>query len=324
MRHEQRICPLCNSKEYKLLFSAADLNYGTTDEVFDIVKCRGCDLVTISPFPEDMEKYYPSQYGPHQQKNTVSVKPSLQQVLRLFYGYPLQDGESRSALDKLRCFHKFLEVVLKNDFFFYRIPYSRNGRLLDIGCGNGSYLLYLKKLGWDAERQLFGVEFPNESITHIKKTEQLNIIEGDFMNAELPKEFFSFASMRHVLEHFSDPVAAMRKVHAILEPRGRVLIGIPNFRSLESRLLKGRWHHIDAPRHLYHFTPRTLRRLLTSSGFEVEKMHLKKSVSPAARSIEHYGITVSKTTKKHLLSNILKVSQLLGLSGELLCVAVKK
>ncbi|MEW6117192.1 MAG: class I SAM-dependent methyltransferase [Nitrospirota bacterium] len=317
-------CKVCGGRSHKLLFTAKDLNYRTTNKEFNIVKCRKCKLVHINPLPESLEQYYPELYGPHQQKNKISINPSLQRVLNLFYDYPVQNGDGRSAIDKLRYLHRFLEVAFKNDFFFYRIPYSSNKRLLDIGCGNGSYLLYLKKLGWDAEKQLFGVEFPNASIAQIKQSEQLNIIEGDFLDIELPMNFFTIATLRHVLEHFIDPVLAMKKVREILEPGGKVFISVPNFRSLEGVFLKEKWYPLDPPRHLYHFTPGTLRKLLHKTGFEVEKMHLKRSMSSLTKSLENYGINISKPTRKYLISNFLKLSKVLGFSAEILCIAVKK
>ncbi|MFZ5998718.1 MAG: class I SAM-dependent methyltransferase [Nitrospirota bacterium] len=317
-------CKICGGRSHKLLFTAKDLNYGTTNKEFNIVKCKKCKLVHINPLPVNLEQYYPELYGPHQQKDNISIKPSIETVLSLFYNYPVQKSGGQGVLKKICYLHKFFEVAVKNEYFFHRIPYERQAKILDIGCGNGSYLLLLKKLGWNAAGQLFGVEFPNESIAHIKKTEELNIIEGNFLNVELPMSFFSIATLRHVLEHFSDPVLAMRRVHDVLAPGGRVLISLPNFRSLETFLFKGKWYHIDAPRHLYHFTPATLKALLERTGFEMERIYLKKSVSTVTRSLENYGLTVSKSVEKYIISNILKISKLLGLSEEILCIAVKK
>ena len=214
---------------------------------------------------------------------------------------------------------------MKNDFFFFKIPYRKDLRLLDIGCGNGIYLLQLKKLGWNPRTQLYGIEFPNEVLQQLKEVEQVNIIEGNLYEGELPKNFFDVVTLRHVLEHFYDPTLAMQKIYHTLKPGGKVLILAPNFKSIEALFIfKEKWYNIDTPRHLYHFTPKTLMKLLLKTEFTVEQIYLKKSVSPVVKSLEYYGYRVPKFIEKSVIPNILSIFKLFGFSEDLLCKAVKR
>jgi len=318
-------CNICGSADCRLLFKVKDLNYRTTDEEFNIVKCRDCGLVCLNPRPEDMGRYYPKDYGPHSPNPEAVVKEPLRKTLELFYDYPHSGKEINAGItDKLRYLPKFLKIKLKGNSFFFGIPYGKDKRILDVGCGNGSYLLRLKKLGWNAA-QLYGVDLPGENLKRLKEAEGINITEGDFLKAELPLDFFDFVTLNHVLEHFSDPLAAMKKAYKIVKPGGNVLIGIPNFKSMEALLIfKEKWYDLDPPRHLYHFAPKTLKRLLEGAGFTVEKMYFKKCVGRFTMNLKNYGWNVSKSTEKYAISNMLKLFKLFGFSGELLCIAVKK
>ena len=318
-------CNICGSVDCRLLFKVKDLNYRTTDEEFNIVKCRGCGLVYVNPQPKEMGRYYPPAYGPHSPDPKVSIKEPLRKTLELFYNYRAAGkADAAGITDKLRYLPRFFEIKLKDDFFFFRIPYGEDKRILDVGCGNGSYLLRLKKLGWNAA-QLYGVDLPGENLKRLREAEGINITEGDFLNAPLPPDFFDFVTLNHVLEHFGDPLAAMKKAYKIVKPGGKVLIGIPNFKSVEALFIfKEKWYHLDPPRHLYHFAPKTLKRLLEGAGFTVEKMYFKKCVGRFTMNLKNYGWNVSKSTEKYAISNMLKLFKLFGFSGELLCIAVKK
>ncbi len=320
------LCNVCGSNDSRVLFKAKDLNYHTTDEIFSIVKCKHCGLVYINPQPLDMRPYYPKDYIPYQSAGAdTSFKHPFRRALELFYHYP--SGEKirpAKVIARIKSLHKLLEIHLKDKFFLYKIPYDRKKRILDIGCGNGGYLLSLKALGWDASTQLYGIDFPNALLKQLREDEHINIVEGNFIETALPESFFDVVTLRHVLEHLPDPARALRKVFAMLKPGGVVLIHVPNFRSAEALFIfRERWRHLDAPRHLFHFSPGTMKTLLQNTGFSVEKISLKRASLPFIKSLEAMGYPVPKPVEKYIIRNMLKLFKLLGFSGELLCKAVK-
>jgi SAM-dependent methyltransferase len=88
-------------------------------------------------------------------------------------------------------------------------------------------------------------------------------------SAGFPDGFFDVVTMWHVLEHLPDPAAALAEARRVLQADGLLVIEVPNLGSLTFRLCRERWWPLDVPRHLLHFTPQTLGRLLDAGGFEV-------------------------------------------------------
>ena len=97
----------------------------------------------------------------------------------------------------------------------------------------------------------------------------LDVATGRFEDVDYPDSFFDVITMYHVLEHLYDPREALSKAYQLLRSEGLLVVAVPNFDSLQARLFRQRWYHLDAPRHLYHFTPRTLKMLLHKAGFKV-------------------------------------------------------
>jgi hypothetical protein len=60
-------------------------------------------------------------------------------------------------------------------------------------------------------------------------------------------------------------------VHRLLRKDGVLVLTVPNFASLQARIFRARWYHLEVPRHLYHFDPVSLRRLLDRQGFRVDR-----------------------------------------------------
>jgi SAM-dependent methyltransferase len=85
--------------------------------------------------------------------------------------------------------------------------------------------------------------------------------------------------MFHVLEHLADPVAALQAVARRVKPGGTLILGIPNIASWQARVVGPAWMHLDAPRHLCHFSPRAIEQALRASGFRLDHLDF--------RSFEH-------------------------------------
>ena len=319
-------CRLCGSTAQRRLFAVRDLNYGTTQEEFSLVRCLHCRLVSLSPQPESLDRYYGTGYLPYQPgAEGAPFKPAVREALRRLYGYPGSAPTAAWSWSRIRALPRQLEVQRKNGYFFYRIPYAADTRILDVGCGNGAYLLSLKALGW-AAGQLYGVDLVTDASTlrRLRDLERLHIVEGEFLEAPLPEEAFDVIAMRHVLEHLRDPVAVMRRVFRLLRPGGRVLINVPNFKSLEALVLfRERWRHIDAPRHLFHYSPKPMRVLLQTAGLRTERVMLKRSSSAFMRSLERSGYRVPHAVEKYVIRKLLLLFALFGYSGELLCAATR-
>ncbi|MDP2909627.1 MAG: class I SAM-dependent methyltransferase, partial [bacterium] len=98
------------------------------------------------------------------------------------------------------------------------------------------------------------------------------ICRKEIKECNFPDNKFDIITMWHTLEHFKEPRDYLLEIKRILKRKGILVIALPNFDSLQAKLTKGNWFHLDVPRHLIHFTPRTLIACLESSGFSVLKI----------------------------------------------------
>lgn len=143
------------------------------------------------------------------------------------------------------------------------------GAVLDIGCGRGLMLAELKAAGWDST----GVEFSRELAQAGSAKHQLPIIHSYYLtDCQLPSQHFDVVTLWHVLEHLIQPLQTIEEIQRILKPGGHLIIEVPNIYSWQAKLSQGDWFHLDAPRHLYHFSPEGLQKMLRAKGFEVVKV----------------------------------------------------
>jgi len=145
---------------------------------------------------------------------------------------------------------------------------QKNGRLLDVGCGNGEFLAYMRSLGWD----VFGVEPDEAAVRAARDRFDLVIYHGTLETVQLPEAFFDSVIMNHAIEHVPDPIETMRKCHALLKPEGRIHLLTPNTDSLGHRLFGISWRGLEPPRHYHLFTADTLKRCLRLAGLTIDSV----------------------------------------------------
>jgi SAM-dependent methyltransferase len=139
------------------------------------------------------------------------------------------------------------------------------GRVLDVGCGRGLLLEQLRRRGWEVQ----GTELSAQSAAYPRDVLGIPVHIGDLADLHFPSDHFDAVVMWHVLEHVPDPAVVLAEVTRILRPGGVFLVAVPNFGSLEARLTRDKWFHLDVPRHLNHYTPAVLYRALAGVGLRV-------------------------------------------------------
>jgi SAM-dependent methyltransferase len=150
-----------------------------------------------------------------------------------------------------------------------RFPrFVQAGNALEIGCGNGAYLSYLKYHGWNVQ----GIDLSPHAAAAAKQRFDIEVFVGTLDRAPLKSGSFDYVHLSHVLEHFFDPIDSLRNIFTLLRPGGRIYIEVPNAASFGAKLNGEFWYGWDAPRHLFTFTPETLKASLAFTGFEVTKM----------------------------------------------------
>ncbi len=151
--------------------------------------------------------------------------------------------------------------------YFLDIEKSRqNPKLLDIGCANGDFPRFMKNRGWIVE----GVE---PSVTS-EPIDDFKIYKKKLTDLELKNEYYDAVTAWAVLEHTHNPLEYFNKIGKILANNGRFVFLVTNFESLASKYLFAE----DIPRHLYFFTPKTIKRYLESSGMKLVKINFSDKI----------------------------------------------
>ena len=142
-----------------------------------------------------------------------------------------------------------------------------NGKILDVGCGSGDFLLLMKSLGM----KCYGIE-PGSFNDDFAKYNKLNIKRGSLEEIKFPSNFFDVITLNHVFEHVKSPKEVLKELKRILKPNGDLIIGIPQCDSLAFKIFKENWVQLDTPRHLFIYSPNVLKKYAENTGFKINKM----------------------------------------------------
>lgn len=150
------------------------------------------------------------------------------------------------------------------------------GRLLDLGCSYGAFMVLAERSGWNTS----GVELSVSTAKFAREERQLDVFTGTVEQAVYPGGHFDVITLWDVIEHFDDPVATLAEIHRIMAPGGILFVFTINQESLLTavghllyKLSLKRWKHLMALfydiHHNFFFSPRTITSFLKRSGFEV-------------------------------------------------------
>lgn len=234
IRWEWTRCPLCDEDDFAVEFEGVDSLSTGKRLRFAVVRCRSCGLHYTNPRPDaaSIGRFYPPDYLPHQ---------------------PPQDDDPRKWCRR----YPFLPRWVTS--------YSRNRRLLDFGCGGGAFLERMRRLGWE----VVGLDASAETVDRLRRDHGIDAIAGSLPNPRLSPSTFDLVTMWHSLEHVHRPREVLQAAREVIVPGGMLIVAVPNMQSLAAMWFRENWYGLDVPRHLTHFTPRTLAELLRRCGFRL-------------------------------------------------------
>jgi 2-polyprenyl-3-methyl-5-hydroxy-6-metoxy-1,4-benzoquinol methylase len=254
-------CPICNSSSFTDLFQCKDQT--ASKESFPLIKCNQCSLVITSPRPDEnsIGKYYES------------------------IDYISHSKNSRGILDRIYFIARSIALRNKKKLIS---RYFNSGKLLDYGCGAGSFLAYVKHSGWQA----FGVE-PSAKARDIAK-ESGAVIAASF--EELQEGKFDIVTLWHVLEHIHQLNETVEKLKTKLAETGIILIAVPNHESFDATHYKSDWAAYDVPRHLWHFSQQSMSQLL--------KKHQLKLLETVPMKMDSFYVSILSEKYKKQKGNL--------------------
>jgi len=166
---------------------------------------------------------------------------------------------------------KFVGPV-ENIVRFFRYARARSiqklvpaGRILDVGCGRGLMLTFLKRWGY----QVDAVELDTVAASRAEKNlgrKVFHSLEELACSSPSPYQGICFW---HSLEHMPEPGRVLRQTYDLLAPGGILVIAAPNMESIQSRLSGTNWLHLDLPRHVVQFDMTRLASFLQKHGYDI-------------------------------------------------------
>ena len=240
IQFEETSCLLCGSSDASRLARAVDPQDARGDAGCAVVQCHNCGLCYTNPRPtfHSIDRLYRSAYAPHQVPDDFAARRRR----RTWWSQRMARLRGRR-----------------------QIPWHGQGRLLDFGCGSGSFLRRMHEEGWD----VVGIDSSPTVVARIRVEMGLRALAGSLPHPELSPASFDVITMWQVLEHVHQPLEVLREARRLLETGGRLVISVPNIESKPFRWFGPDWFGLDLPRHLTHFSAATLRQMVERAGFRV-------------------------------------------------------
>jgi 2-polyprenyl-3-methyl-5-hydroxy-6-metoxy-1,4-benzoquinol methylase len=138
------------------------------------------------------------------------------------------------------------------------------GQLLDIGSGTGGFVNEMKLQGW----QVTGLEPDKDARQLAKQLYKVDLLDMDQL-FQAGKERYDAITLWHVLEHVHELQSYVQQIKSLLKKEGKLFIAVPNYTSKDAAIYKEFWAAYDVPRHLYHFSPRSMAVLMEKNGLKL-------------------------------------------------------
>lgn len=236
------ICPICEIPVSNKALKIKD--HSISGEIFSIIPCQSCGLqiTTPQPGPDEIGRYYASE------------------------DYISHSNSKKGLINSL--YHRIRNYMLNQKASWVKgFAGKSTGKILDMGAGTGYFAAKMKSVGWIVD----AVEPDDQARQNAKKEHNIDIISPDSLST-LRKGEYDVITLWHVLEHIHDLNGQLKLYHELLKPGGSLIIAVPNYTSNDAKHYKENWAAYDVPRHLWHFSPNAMKKLLTKHRFDLTKM----------------------------------------------------
>jgi SAM-dependent methyltransferase len=248
-------CKICGNAKENQIYEAREMMFGYKD-VFDYFHCSQCNCLQIKDFPKDISKYYPDNYY------SCQMIPYRTKIKKYLLG--LRDNYAlfnTGFIGKLLC-NKYPNERLR--CLSYPLQVHKDTSILDVGCGTGSLLYSLRKLGF---KNLLGVDPFNSQ--DIEYANGLKILKKEIHDV---KNKWGMVMFHHSFEHIPDPVKTLQTVSGLLAPSGKCIIRIPISSSYAWVHYGVNWVQLDAPRHFYLHSVESMHILADQAKLDLYKV----------------------------------------------------
>jgi 2-polyprenyl-3-methyl-5-hydroxy-6-metoxy-1,4-benzoquinol methylase len=223
-----KTCHVCQSTRVYYLFSASD---------YRVVRCEDCGLVFLNP------------------------QPSEEELVRIYQANDFRGSESEAGRREISALKQATAGLYLSEIGRYHGP-SR-GRLLEVGCGSGDFLVQAEADGW----QVTGVDYSATACEQARQRLKNGEVRcGELAQAVLPTEQFDLCVISDLLEHVRSPLEFLAEIQRVLKPGGTLFVATPSMDSWSAQFMRQKWMEFKAE-HLIYFDRQTIQTALFKSGF---------------------------------------------------------
>jgi len=258
-------CPICSAQMNVHLRDVKDIHYNIKGK-FNIYRCSSCGFQMLDQNNGAISEIYEEDdYYAYEDLSNEGIFWRLSKYWMMKNnGYDIT-GFKLSLKEKLA--YIFFLPHFRNHLWWMP-PYSEKQKsFIDIGCGSGKVVKLLKGLGYDA----YGTDVSSYG-GEVGQEEDLKIIVGDFLEADIPQKHFDYLYTRHALEHINEPNKTFEKLTGLLSDDGVGFISVPNVDSITSKIFGRYWYFLGAPLHVVNYTPKSISKILEKNGMQVLKI----------------------------------------------------
>ena len=304
-------CPVCKSSQRKCLYkNLSDQIFFCAPGKWTMVQCINCATAYLNPrpTPSTIGLAYKNYFTHHEDPNLEpkTFKAKLRRRLANGYRnshYGTQDHPANPlgylTTNLLPNTKATLDVGMRH---LPKIKTTK--RLLDMGCGNGDFLLRARSAGWDA----VGLDFDPKAV-ETAQSHGLNVQLGSVNTLNPAEEQFDVITLSHVIEHVHNPIEELSRCYELLKPGGFLWLETPNIESQGHQIYGSAWRGLEPPRHLVLFTLESLQKALNKAGFAKienqpyyptceEIFSLSKAISEGANPYAQSRIKADSNTVK--------------------------
>lgn len=234
-------CPVCNTSSFSNYLNVED--YTVSHKQFNIQQCNSCYFLFTNPRPpaEEIGDYYKSEeYISHHDESKTLMSKVYTSVRNYTIGRKVQ----------------MINELCKT-----------KGTLLDVGCGTGNFIQACKQNGW----MITGTE-PDQEARNVASKRVGAAIVDSINHKELEGKSFDIITLWHVLEHIHLLNETVDWLKEHLNPNGKIIIAVPNPQSYDAEKYGMFWAAYDVPRHLYHFTKASMKKLMENHSLKLVKI----------------------------------------------------
>lgn len=251
------ICAICSNSYNNALFTAREMMFGMRTR-FVYQQCGSCGCLQLLNVPPDLEQYYPADYysfsshaQPHQALAVALVKRMRRKVM-------------------LRAPTRIVDSLVRRNVvpapfqWFAGLHLSSSSSICDVGSGNGQGLAWMHRQGF---RNLSGFDPYISSDRYVAPGVAVRRLSVNEMPAG-----WDLIMVHHAFEHMGDPTHVIGQLAERLTEGGRLLIRTPLADSWARRSYGTNWVQLDAPRHLFVHTQRSMAILASSADLCIERV----------------------------------------------------